>query len=309
MKFAAAFLLMCAGFVLAACELPRPFAHQGPVFENNLIQLPTGDGVRVVVADGLAPEIAGPLRQAAIKALSDAGIPASGEATLMRGYVLTGAVQIEEPESGRPEAARFVWQLTGRDGLALGAFDKEISGPSIGWLGRDPAMFELVARDASVQVASLLRDRGAQRQGTVDGVTEAAIQAEEPTFYFKGVNGAPGDGNASLSRAMASALKRSGAPMAESADKATHILAGTVEAEARDPLVSVVSIVWQVSARDGKDVGKISQRNPVKTALIQDHWGELAHIVAGAAVDGILDTFANVGTPPPDAGRKLALPK
>ena len=44
-------------------------------------------------------------------------IPASSEPTLSSGYVLTGTVQVEEPEDGAPEAARFVWQLTGRDGL------------------------------------------------------------------------------------------------------------------------------------------------------------------------------------------------
>ncbi len=306
MRVSLAVLLAGAAALLTACELPRPFAHKGPVFENALLDLPSGDGVRVVVADGLDPDIADPLRKAAVKALADAGIPASGEAGLVRGYVLTGAVQIEEPENGAPEAARFVWQLTGRDGLAIGAFDKEISGPRSGWLGRDPAMFDLVARDASAQVAALLHDRGSAR-ATVDGATEAAIPAEAAAFYFQGVSGAPGDGNVSLARAMAAILKRAGVPMAESQDTATHILAGTVQTETREPGVSLVSIVWQVSARDGTEVGTVSQRNPVKTAAIAERWGELANIVADAAIDGVLDAFDSAARPP-DTGAKSAPP-
>lgn len=308
MRASIAALLAGAAVLLTACELPRPFAHKGPVFENALLDLPSGDGVRVVVADGLAPEIADPLRKAAVKALADAGIPASGEAGLVRGYVLTGAVQIEEPENGAPEAARFVWQLTGRDGLAIGAFDKEMTGSRSGWLGRDPAMLELVARDASVQVAALLHDRGPAARGTIDGATEAAVPAEEVAFYFEGVGGAPGDGNVALARAMAAILKRAGAPMVESPDAATHLLAGTVETEARDSGVSMVAIVWQLRARDGTEIGTVSQRNPVKTASIAERWGELAYLVADAAIGGVLDAFDNAGRPA-DGGAKLASPK
>jgi hypothetical protein len=308
-------LVFCTACVLAACgELPRPF---GPVKQNQLIELPSGDGVRVVVADGLDPELADPLRKAAIKALSDAGIPASGESTLASGYVLTGAVQVEEPEDGTPEAARFVWQLTGRDGLALGAFDKEVSGKQSGWFGRDPALFDAVARDVTTQVAALLLERSGMAphtatETTVDGVTEAAVAASAPldaTLFFEGVAGAPGDGDESLARAMNSVLKRSGVPLAPSANKAMYLLAGTVNAVPKDGGVSEVTIEWHLSGRDGTDVGTVTQKNPVRTALIDKRWGELAHIVAGAAADGVLDAFEAASAPPaPESGKKLVTP-
>ena len=52
----------CAVLLGGCMELPRPFAHRGPVMQNQLIELPSGEGVRVVVADGLDPELAGALR-------------------------------------------------------------------------------------------------------------------------------------------------------------------------------------------------------------------------------------------------------
>lgn len=307
-----AVLLIAAGIglvSLAGCgELPRPFAHEGPVMKNALIELPSGEGVRVVVADGLDPTIADPLRAAAVKALGDAGIPATGEATLASGYVLTGAVLVDEPDDGTPEGARFVWQLTGRDGLALGSFDKEVSGIRAGALGRDPALFEAVAKDASSQVAALLLERTGMAPGTVDGQTEAAVPAVEMALYFEGVVGAPGDGNESLARAMTSVLKRANVPMAESAAKATHLLAATVSAEPKNDGTSAIAIDWHLSARDGTDFGTITQRNPVKTALIEKRWGELAHVVAGAASDGILDAL-EASVAPSDAGKRLGQPK
>jgi hypothetical protein len=293
-------------------ELPQPFAHRGPVMQNALIELPSGDGVRVVVLDGLDPDIAEPLRKAAIKALGDAGIPASGEATLSSGYVLTGTVQVEEPDNGTPEAARFLWQLTGRNGMSLGAFDKEMSGSRSGWFGRDPAIFDAAAKDVTAQVAALLVERsgmGPYSAPTIDGVTEAAIPAVETALFFEGVLGAPGDGDESLTRAMNSVLKRSGVPLAPSAATATHLLAGAVKAEPKANGISEVTIEWHLSAKGGADVGTVSQKNPVRTAMIDKRWGELAHIVAGAAADGVLDAFEAASTPQvPESGKKLVAP-
>jgi hypothetical protein len=319
------FSLLLAAALLGACvELPRPFAHRGPVMENALIELPSGDGVRVELADGLDPAIADPLRKAAVKALSDAGIPASSEATLQSGYVLTGAVQLDESQDGGSETARFVWQLTGRDGLALGAFDKEVSGEVSGkrpgGLERDPAVIDAVARDVSTQVAALLLVRTGMASQTepaqpdrVDGPTEAAqpaAPASEATLFFDGVTGAPGDGDESLTRAMNSFLKRSGVPLAPSADQAAFVLAGAVRAVPKDAGISEVNIDWHLTDRAGKSAGTISQKNPVRTAMIDKRWGELAHIVAGAAGEGVLDAFDAASAPPvPDLGKKLEQPQ
>jgi hypothetical protein len=315
------FSLLLAAALMGACvELPRPFAHRGPVMENALIELPSGDGVRVELADGLDPAIADPLRKAAVKALSDAGIPASSEATLQSGYVLTGAVQLDESPDGGSEAARFVWQLTGRDGLALGAFDKEVSGKRPGGLAHDPDVIDAVARDVSTQVAALLLERTDTALQTepaqpvsVDGPAEAAqpaAPASEATLFFDGVTGAPGDGDESLTRAMNSFLKRSGVPLASSADQAAFVLAGAVRAVPKDAGISEVSIDWRLTDRAGKSAGTISQKNPVRTAMIDKRWGELAHIVAGAAGEGVLDAFDAASAPPvPDLGKKLEQPQ
>jgi hypothetical protein len=322
MRFARLIGVGLVGLALAGCPtLPQPFAHRGPVTQNALVELPSGDGVRVVVLDGLEPEIADPLRKAAIKALGDAGIPASSEPTLSSGYVLTGTVQVEDPDDGAPEAARFVWQLTGRDGQSLGAFDKQVSGSRSGWFGRDPALFDAVAKDVTAQVAALLVERGAAgaqsaalapgiASGTIDGVTEAAVAADAAMLFFEGVTGAPGDGDESLARAMTSVLKRSGVPLAASADAATHLLAATVGTVAKDSSVSEVTIEWHLATRGGEVVGTISQKNPVRTAMIDKRWGELAHIVASAAADGVLDAFEAALTPAlPESGKKLAQPQ
>jgi len=330
--------LSLAVALMAGCvELPRPFAHRGPVMQNALIELPSGDGVRVDLANGLDPAIADPLREAAVKALSDAGIPASSEATLQSGYVLTGAVLFDDPEGdGGPETARFVWQLTGRDGLALGAFEKEVSGSQPGWLERDPSVIDAVGRDAGAQVAALLHERTgmaahaepdtrdepaetatapAPAPEAVPPATPApkapppAAPAAEATLFFQGVKGAPGDGDESLTRAMNSVLKRSGVPLSPSADKASFVLAGSVRAVPKDAGMSEVSIDWHLTDHAGKSVGTISQKNPVRTAMIDKRWGELAQIVAGAAGDGVLDAFDAASAPQvPDSGKKLVQP-
>ena len=290
-----------AALALAGCNtLPRPFAHEGPVTENQLLDLPSGKGVRVVVTPKLPPAVAA----AAVKALTDAGIPASSDPFLSRGFVLRADVVVEEPDDGRPETAEVVWKLHEPDGRPIGKIDQRIGGGEAGWIDSDPGPLTSAARDAGKQVVAYFQRRA--EVATVDGATEAAVAFAEPRLYFSGVTGAPGDGNESLKRALTYILRQAGMPFADSSETASHQLNGRVEATPKGQGISDVSVVWQLTDRDGQEVSKISQRNPVPTANLERRWGELAFQVSGAAADGVLDAFATVSQPVDR--RPLALP-
>ena len=275
--------------------LPRPFAHEGPVSENALIELPSSEGVRVILAPALPPDVAQPVVAAAVKTLVDGGIPASGEAALSRSYVLRGDVVVDEPADGGPETAEVRWKLLDPSGQPVGKIDQRVDGKDAGWSGRDPAPLEGAARDAGREVLAYFERR--MQPATIDGTTEAAVPLPRRLF-ISGVTGAPGDGNESLKRALAFILRRSGAPLADSSEDASHVLSGRVEATPKGDGMSDVSVEWRLAERGGEEIGTISQRNPVKTALIERRWGELAYVVSDAAADGVLDAFAAVGNGP-----------
>ena len=292
---------------LSACQLPQPFAHVGPVKDNALLELPYGKGVRVTTAPDVAPEFAEPLTEATVKALSEVGIAASTDATRPVGYVLVGDVELSRESEDGPEVAAFAWRLTSQSGKPVGAFDQKIDGGDAGWLARDPEMFNVVAHDAGPQIAAML-EKDNDNGETVDGATEAAVPANEPPkIYLNGVTGAPGDGNAALSRALAEVLKKSGAVMVDSEDQATLLLSGTVSTTPQNDGISQVTISWILVDKSGAQLSKIDQKNPVRTALIAVRWGNLANLVAEGAADGVMAALDAVNRPA-DSSRRLAVP-
>lgn len=302
------FLALFLPLALAACQLPQPFAHVGPVKDNALIELPSGKGVRVAAAPDVAPEFAEPLTEATVKALAEVGIAASTDATRPAGYLLTGDVALTKESDDGPEVAAFAWKLTSSAGKAVGSFDQKIDGGTAGWLANDPGIFEVVARDVGAQIVAML-EQEADTAGTVDGETEAAVPAKQK-LYFSGVSGAPGDGNEALARAMADILKKSGTPLADTEEQADCILSANVTAEPQAAGTTLVGITWRLTDRSGAELGKIDQKNPVRSALVAARWGNLANMVADAAADGILDAWDMLThTNGVDSSRRIVVPQ
>lgn len=288
---------MCASSLgLAGCPtLPRPFAHEGPVAESALLEAPTIGAVRVVPPK-LPPEIAQPMLEAAVNALVAAGIPASGE-PLANAFTLRGEVSVADLDS--PDGAiQIEWRLVDTKGEPIGKIEQRLDALDV------LAPLENAARGAAYEVAAYF-DRRA-KFGTVDGATEAAQADAGPKLFFEGVTGAPGDGNESLRRTLVFILRKSGAPLVDSPERATHLLNGRVEAKPQPNGMSDVSVVWRLTDRAGNELGTVSQRNPVKSSLIEQRWGDLAFAVSDAAADSVLDALASVSQPP--ERRPVAMP-
>jgi len=276
--------------------LPKPFAHEGPVTESALLEVPSVGAVRVLPPK-LPPDMAQPMADAAIKALTAAGIPASSE-PLANSFTLQGDVTVADPDA--PDGAMLIeWRLLDPKGKPIGKIEQRLHDPG----ARAP--LEMAARGAANEVAAYF-DRRA-KFGTIDGATEAAQADDGPALYFEGVTGAPGDGNESLARSLMFILRKSGAPLVDSPERATHLLNGRVEAKPQPNGMSDVSVVWRLTDRAGKELGKVSQRNPVKSTLIERRWGDLAFAVSDAAADGVLDALASVSQQP-ERRRPLAMP-
>lgn len=100
---------------------------------------------------------------------------------------------------------------------------------------------------------------------------------------FARVEGAPGTGNAELTAALKSALGRHGYGFAPQAAAAAHrvdvrVRLGTPES-GRQP----IAIDWKLSARNGRHIGTVRQRNSVTAGSLNRIWGENAKGAASAA--------------------------
>jgi len=112
-----------------------------------------------------------------------------------------------------------------------------------------------------------------------------------PSFLIKAVQGAPGDGNRELTRAMKDALRKRDLTVTEDPRQAGFTIQGRVQLS---PVVDgrqQAKIVWAVNTITGDEVGKAVQENAVKAGSLNGAWGRIAEIVTQAAVAGIQELF------------------
>jgi len=134
----------------------------------------------------------------------------------------------------------------------------------------------------------------------------APVSWNRPSFLIKVVQGAPGDGNAALTKAMKVALRKRDITVTEDPRQAGYVIKGNVEVSAPVGGRQQAKIVWAVNTMGGDEVGKAVQENAVKAGSLNGTWGRVADIVSNAAVSGIRELF---GVEEKKSSRRSASPK
>lgn len=114
-----------------------------------------------------------------------------------------------------------------------------------------------------------------------------------PVIIVRHVEGAPGDGNQSLTLAIREALRARDLQVTDDPRQAAFVLQGQVvigpPAGGRQP----AKIVWHVTTHNGGLVGKATQENAIPAGSLDGPWGQVAYLIANAAVDGIQELFGH----------------
>lgn len=129
---------------------------------------------------------------------------------------------------------------------------------------------------------------------------------KRPAFLIRQVQGAPGDGNEALTKAMKKALRKRDMTVTEDPRQAGFVIEGRVEISAPVGGRQQAKIVWSVNTMTGEEVGKAVQENQVKAGSLNGPWGRIAEIVSNAAVSGIQELF---GIESRKSSRRSELPK
>ena len=113
----------------------------------------------------------------------------------------------------------------------------------------------------------------------------ATVAANAP-IAFRGVFGAPGDGDRSLSAALRQLLGSSGERIVPEGTPGAMVLAGQVEKKPGST-GDVISITWRLEDAFGGGVGQVLQENEVPRGALDGAWGEDAGYAAEGALDGV----------------------
>jgi hypothetical protein len=102
------------------------------------------------------------------------------------------------------------------------------------------------------------------------------------------VQGAPGDGQTALSKALQKQLASSGVALANAPGPSAYTVKGNVVMGQPANGKQAIKIEWHVLDPVGKKVGTVSQNNTVPQGSLDGTWGKTADAAAAAAAQGIM---------------------
>jgi hypothetical protein len=280
---------VAAALGAAACQpLPHPFADDAPRPGSPILTLRDSSSVTIAPVQGAPRATAEKLGPAMAGALQQLEIPASDKTASRNSYELVGKISAT-PVSKDKTALVAVWDLRDPSGQSLGERTEWIEAPTRAWQeGEQDAVTRLAAASAA-RLAAILHD-------DVPTEVEAGGQTR---LLISGVEGAPGDGTQSLSRAITEVLKRQDiAIVTDPEAKADLVLRAAVVVAKPKAGKQNVKIVWSVRRKNGDEIGTVDQENDVPAGFLDGPWGDIAYMVAVSAQDGIMQLVAR-GVPPP----------
>jgi hypothetical protein len=279
---------LAVGSLVAACELPHPFAEDRP--PASLTTIRDGVGLSVAPVEGGPRGTAEKLGGAVARALQNRDIPASARTTGPASNQLNGHIETM-PSGSDKSTVLAVWVLRDASGKLIGQRTERLEAPSGEWdSGKDETVAKLADASAA-NLAALLQDEPAKEiAAAAGGQTRVAVRK---------ISGAPGDGGESLAKAVALVLKRQDVTIVDDPKAVSDLYVDCeVTVTPAKPDKQHVKIVWHVRRADGAEIGTVAQENDVPKGILDGHWGDVAYNVALAASGGLAELVAR-GTPAP----------
>jgi hypothetical protein len=268
--------------LLAGCgDLPRPFAGNPGATARRLSQPPPArlavpPPTVALLSDADGAELA----RALATALQAFEVPAVADAAKAGDWRLVASAELRDSQ------VVPVFTVENPSGAPQGAAQGAAVAPDA-WGHASPAMLRQVADGAAPGIATLLTSiEAARRESDPNSLVNRPARV-----FFKGVHGAPGDGDTSLARQMREQLPKRGPVVQDTDVGADFVLEGTVVTAPAGGKLVRVEIEWRVVDARGRESGKVVQLNDVPLATIDHYWGDIAMVVAQEAAGGIKDVI------------------
>jgi hypothetical protein len=166
------------------------------------------------------------------------------------------------------------------------------------WAAAAPATLQQSAADAAPKISRLLTSiQHADPNSLYNRIAKVDVTA---------VTGAPGDGNASLTRQMRTHLGALGPLVQDSANGADFIVQGSVRMVPIARGQQRVEIQWTVTTASGDERGKVTQLNEIPAGSLDHYWADVAVVVATEAAGGVNDVIIRQSGHEPNDSRPAA---
>jgi len=271
-------LILAAGSLVACGPLPRPFKTQVEAPPNRLVLEAAALGVWVQPLDGTTLPMSKLLGDAVVAGLKQLGLRATTNEGINSRYRLKGKAKLNRDDPTIPYIMIIEWTLFDYNSDTIGIVNEGVSGSRKEWDFGSPKIIDEIGTQGSALIASMIGD------------DEKAREPVSPLLgglWINPVENASGDGNISLTRAIQIAIKGAGVALAPDRGHAEFFLRGQVNLDPPKDGLERVEIIWTVLSSDGREIGRAKQENMVDAGTLAGAWGEVASLVAAAALEGI----------------------
>ncbi|HVJ53048.1 MAG TPA: hypothetical protein VM689_11320 [Aliidongia sp.] len=268
---------------LADCgELPHPFEDTKLEPHAPIITLPDMAVIVVDPVQGAPGDTGAALAETMASALQDADVLASAKPGNPTSTHLIGSADATSVAGGVANL-RIRWTMRAADGTEIGTDQQQDTVPAAEWAaGSGTVLDEAVHREAPRLAAMVQVSVGEEHKPTRQ-------------VFVRLVEGATGDGDKALPRALVYLLKRGGVTVTADEHAAdTVTIAGKVAVTPVDPSQQHVAITWRVLKPDGSEAGQVKQENDIPRGTLDGNWGDVAMAVASSALQEIVHVVNSV---------------
>ncbi|MCH7936688.1 MAG: hypothetical protein IH994_06310 [Proteobacteria bacterium] len=288
-RFLVPALALALAVLTAACgPLPRPFKPPPESSFNPLVREVATSGIWIQTIDGVSLPMSKLLAEAMAEGFGNYSI---GTTTQSRGnsrYRLKGRARINDDDPSLPYVALIHWTLFDYDGKVIGTETQGVIATRRDWDYGSPNVIREIGDTGSEIIADMI-DKEDQNL--------KPVRPRLAGLWVNPVTNAPGDGDKSLTRAIKAAIKGAGIAVAGEKRYAEFVLDGRVRVDPPNDNLQRVEIIWTVLTPDGREIGRATQKNLVETGTFAGPWGEVAQVVADAALEGIQGVLRAVVAP------------
>lgn len=274
--------------LLGCVQVPHPFEKNGAKGSSALTAPPPSRLIIPAPSESLLSNKDSALfAEEMVKAMLEQTVPAVTRPAQKGDWVLMTKVRSEEgmvipsftiiAPNGKVESMK--------EGMPVSVAD---------WASGQPGIFHDVAEQSAPIINQVLTGLQA-RQMELD---PHSLKHRAAKVYFKGVFGAPGDGNKSIAQQFTISFADRSNAIQFKPDNADYTVECHVNVTdgakgTRGNPVQHVEIIWRVVDSKGKEAGKVAQINDVPAHRLDKYWGDIASAVGEEAAGGIKQVITN----------------
>jgi hypothetical protein len=278
--------LFSALIFAAGCQpLPQPFQpSDAKKISNPLLDIPDRSGVVVRPVAGMPGESGAALARTMAAALIERNLPAFTENGNRSSLILTGNA-IARPRGAARSEIRVIWRVSDPDGLQSGEHVIDIAARKSAWMKGSPNLLREIASKSAGKIAGII-------QGPA--VTDRTAGKRKRTLHVWRIDGAPETAGALLRAELETSLRRRALRVSSRMRDDSIVIVGVVSLSPGPKGRRQLGIEWSVMSPDGRELGKLNQKNAVTPESLENDWPKIARNIATGAAEGIGDVLSKV---------------